>query len=546
MGTELHRTLKGLHSPGHPRPFFVSFLLSSTRGLGVWGRYGTVFGVDPIDECDLYSEVRVGSYRFDQTIDGGLSTDLAMRESFKWSRGPKDPAPDAVRYSFWKLSQLKYWEAVQEYYEKKKILVDQHLRHEGASFSKEPVIVRNHPVRDLQFPQKRWESFVRETSAMFKDHRDLVDPYVRIHGLSRVRVFVSSEGTKFITQDDYYVVLVTAYYLTEDGVYLNSTKVFYGRTEDELPTKRQVAGAIEHITRDLASLAKSKPMDPYAGPALLSGRATGLLFHEAIGHRLEGERMTSRTEGHTFASKVGQRVLPEGVDVIDDPTLAKFGDQSLFGHYLVDDEGVEAQPVTLVEDGVLKSFLMSRAPVHGFKRSNGHGRHERFQDPMGRMANLVVKSRDEHSWDDMKEMLVDEVRRRKLPFGIIIKQVSSGETRTDHYDFQAFKGVPTEAYTIDAATKKETRVRDVSFIGTPLAAIQRIRAFGADYQVENSYCVAESGEIPVASVAPSMLVEELELQRSTSHFFRRPMLPLPPMRAAGASKAKPPKRGARA
>jgi TldD protein len=530
MRKELARAEKGLHVRGHPRPFFISFLLSRVQGLSVWGRYGAVFGLDPIDACDLYAEVRVGGYRFDQTIDGGLTNDLSARESYKWSRGPRDTTPDAVRYAFWKLSQLKYWEAVQEYYEKKKILVDQHLRADSPSFSREPAVVKNRRIEAVKFPTKNWEEFVRKSSAFFKEHRDLVDPYVRVHGVNRVRIFVSSEGTRFIVQERYYFVIVTAYYLTKEGVYLNSTRLFYGRDPQELPTLGQMKKAVAWVARDLESLAKSEPMDPYAGPALLSGKATGLLFHEAIGHRLEGERMTSRLEGHTFAAKIGQRILPESVDVIDDPTRKRWDGQSLFGHYEIDDEGVESRPVRLVENGVLKTFLLSRSCVLGFRRSNGHGRHELHQDPMARMASFIVESREKHSWEELKELLIAEVRRRDLRFGIIVKDVSSGETRTDHYDFQAFKGVPTEVYTVDPKTGKETRVRDVSFIGTPLAAIQRIKAFGRDYQVDNSYCIAESGEVPVSTIAPAMLVEELELQRSTNHYFRRPTLALPPMR----------------
>ena len=147
------------------------------------------------------------------------------------------------------------------------------------------------------------------------------------------------------------------------------------------------------MARELKELAIAKPLDPYAGPALLSGFATGLVFHEAIGHRLEGERMGSRSEGHTFAQKIGQRILPPGVDVVDDPTLARHNDVPLHGSYHIDDEGVPAQRAELVNDGILKSFIMSRQLTDGFTRSTGHGRHERYQDPMARMANLVVTAR---------------------------------------------------------------------------------------------------------------------------------------------------------
>lgn len=530
MGVELERNRKGLRFPGQPRPYFISYLLHVTEGRDVWGRYGSVFASYPIRTTDLYAEVRVGSYRLDHIIDGGLYSDLADRDSFNWLVGPQDLNPKAIRYAFWKLTQTKYNEALKEYYDKKKILVEQHLRQDVPSFSKEPKLVQNSKLVDVKFRPEQWEDFVRKSSRLFRKHKNLMDPYVQIRGACRYRIFVNSEGSKFICQENFFEVGIHAWLLAKSGAYLYSSKFFYGRGMKELPDLDRVEEAIEKIGEDLKSLSKAQPMEPYAGPALLSGLGTGLIFHEAIGHRLEGERMISRIEGQTFASKIGKPILPKGVDLIDDPSLAKWDGTSLYGHYTVDDEGVAARPVTLVEDGVLETFLMSRSCVPGFKRSNGHGRHERFQDPMARMSNLIVKAKDAYTWDELKEMLVDDVRRRSLPHGIIIRNVSSGETRTDHYDFQAFKGVPTEVYTVDPETGDETRVRDVNFIGTPLAAIQRIRAFGKDYQVDNSYCFAESGSVPVATVAPAMLVEELELQRASSrHSFRPPILTLPPM-----------------
>jgi hypothetical protein len=173
---------------------------------------------------------------------------------------------------------------------------------------------------------------------------------------------------------------------------------------------------------------------------------------------------------------------------------------------------------------------MSRQLVDGFRHSNGHGRQERFQDPMARMANLIVSSRETKSWEELKRMLCEETKKRGLPHGIIIRGVSAGETRTDQYDFQAFKGIPTAVYTVDPDTGKETRVRDVTFIGTPLAVIQRILGFGQGTDVDNSYCYAESGAVPVATVAPAMLVGELELQRASTRRYRPARLPMPPMK----------------
>jgi TldD protein len=530
MEQELARHTRGLRQPGEPPPFFLSYLLHANEGLSVWGRYGSVFRSEPQRDADLYAEIRVGSHRLDNMIDGGITGDLTQRQSFNWIEGPEDYDPDVIRYALWRLTQHKYDESLQEFYEKKKILVEQQLPP-GKSFSAEPVLTHFDDVKPVVFPKKRWEAFVRDTSMLYRKYRFMLDPYVQIRGMNKVRIFVNSEGSRFICQDTYYEVSLQSFLLGPDGVHLESTRTFYGREPSDLPTRAQVSAAIDAMAKELKELAQAKPLDPYAGPALLSGYASGLIFHEAIGHRLEGERMGSRSEGHTFASKIGQRILPVGVDIVDDPTLRSIEGVPLHGHYTIDDEAVRAQRTELVEDGVLKSFLSSRQLVEGGgKQSNGHGRHERFQDPMARMANLVVRARNGKTWDELKAQLCEETARRGLPYGLIIRGVSAGETRTDQYDFQAFKGVPTAVYTVDPKTGKETRVRDVTFIGTPLAVIQRILGFGDSSEVDNSYCFAESGAVPVATVAPAMLVGELELQRASTRRYRPARLPLPPMR----------------
>ena len=142
-------------------------------------------------------------------------------------------------------------------------------------------------------------------------------------------------------------------------------------------------------------------------------------------------------------------------------------------------------------------------------------------------SNLIVESEKGHSWEELKAELMAETARRGLPYGILIRGVSGGETRTDNYDFQAFKGVPTAVYTVDPKSGKETRVRDVTFIGTPLAVMQRIMGFGKTPDIDNSYCYAESGAVPVATVSPALLVGELELQRASTRSFRKPRLAMP-------------------
>lgn len=530
MRQELARTMRGVGLKGHKRPFFASYLLHFSEGLDVWGRYGSVFLSAPHKEASLYCDVRVGSRRIDQIVDGGLrGRNPEDRESFQWLVGPQDLDPAALRYSFWRLTQLRYAEALQDFYDKQKVLVEHDLTRSSSRFSKEPRLVRIERVADFRVREADYRDFVKRTSKRFRDHRGVEDPYVQIRSTSKTRIFANSEGTQFITQDRFDEVLAIGWKLTKDGSRVHSYRAFHGRKSGELPSEAEVRAGIDWIAQDLEAQASAPPMEPYAGPALLSGIAAGLLFHEAIGHRLEGERFLSRSEGHTFAGKLGKRILPPGVDLVDDPTLRRHAGKPLFGHYKIDDEGVPAQRVELVKDGVLATYLLSRNTAPGLSRSNGHGRHERFQSTMARMGNLMLHARDKKPLAELKRLLLEQVRALGLPYGVYIKHAASGETTTstDNYEFQAFKGNPTEVYTIDAKTGKETRVRDVSFIGTPLAALQHILAFGGVDEVDNSYCFAESGSVPVGTVAPSMLVAELELQRANRSSLRPPTLPLP-------------------
>ncbi len=530
METELRRSMKGLHLPGHPRPYFLSYLLKIVDGYSVWGRYGSIFHEEPYREVECNTQLRVGSYRFDQTYDGNLGKDMSDRDSTNWVEGPKDLDPSALRYCLWRLTQLKYEEALQDYYEKRKILVEQHLDQQGASFSREAPHRHDEEIRDFRLPRARLRETVRGVSDLFRRKRRLIDPYVRIQSARIIRVFVNSEGSRFLTEDRFFELSLRAWILSPEGGYLDTGRWFHARSLSDLPSRSRAAAAVEDIARELEILAKARPMDPYAGPAYLSGNAAGLIFHEALGHRLEGDRLLSRDEGRTFAGKCGQRILPPGTGMIDDPSLSSWNGSKLFGHYRIDDEGVPAQPAVLVKNGILQGFLQGRTPIPGSRRSNGHGRTERHHDPMARMANLIVTSTEGREEEELLEEFGRLIQDAGLQHGLIVSRVSGGETRTDRYDFQAFKGTPTEAWLYDPRKESMERVRDLQFIGTPLAVIQRILAFGKEVDVDHSFCWAESGSVPVSTIAPAILVSELEVQRASKRNYRRPILRMPPLR----------------
>jgi predicted Zn-dependent protease len=255
--------------------------------------------------------------------------------------------------------------------------------------------------------------------------------------------------------------------------------------------------------------------------------ATGVLFHEVIGHRLEGERLADDSEGQTFKGQIGQPVIPAFLDVLDDPTVRSQGPLALNGHYDFDDEGVPARPVALIQGGVLKSYLTSRKPVVGAATSNGHGRAEGNADPMARMGVTIVRSTRRVPFARLKEMLLAEVRRQGKPFGLIIRDITGGSTNTASFGYQAFKGTPRLVYRVDARTGAETLVRGVDMVGTPLTSINKIVATSDHTGVFNGFCGAESGFVPVSTVAPAVLLSEIELQRAQRTRQKQTVLPPP-------------------
>ena len=284
----------------------------------------------------------------------------------------------------------------------------------------------------------------------------------------------------------------------------------------------------------MIALRKAPVLDPYTGPALLAPEAAGVLFHEAVGHRLEGERQNDDHDGHTFKGQVGKLILPPFITVIDDATRVSDGAISLNGYYDFDDQGVPAQKTVLVKNGVLQTFLMSRAPVQGFTRSNGHGRSAAGRDPVARMSNLIVESSKVLSRAELKAALIAVAKRQGKPYGLLSRDVSGGNTDTSGYGYQAFKGQPRLVYRVDATTGAEELVRGVEVVGTPLSSINKIAATGDDTQVFDGYCGAESGYVPVSTVAPTVLINEIELQRTRKDSGRPPVLASPSLKSPPA------------
>lgn len=528
--SELKRSLAQLRLPGYEAPYFLAFAVRDYTIDQLEAKFGAVYADDHRRARHAYVEVRVGDYRLDNTSPHEQAIiDLDADETYQpSSEAPVDDAPAALRSTLWLLADAEYKQALADYANKRGRRATTMVEDEDLpSFSREAPIQAIDPPLAYDFDRARLLERARRASARFQSHADIFDAVVRIEGQHVTRTLVNSEGSEIISERVIFSAHLAAWARAPDGMLLEHERAFYGATPADLPDDEALAQAVDQLGRELAALRLAPVIDPYTGPAILMQQAAGVFFHEAVGHRLEGERQGNEKDGRTFKDQIGRRILPEFLTIVDDPTLRSFAGVPLNGYYLYDDEGVGARPVTLVERGLLRDYIMSRTPISGSLKSNGHGRAEGTADPMGRMANLVVRSTKQVSEAELKRMLLEEVRRQGKPFGLLIRDISGGATNTSAMGFQAFKGQARLVYRVDGKTGAESLVRGVEMVGTPLISINKIVATSDRPAIFNGFCGAESGYVPVSTVAPAVLLREIELQRSHRALERPPLLPSP-------------------
>jgi predicted Zn-dependent protease len=277
----------------------------------------------------------------------------------------------------------------------------------------------------------------------------------------------------------------------------------------------------------LRERAASAPMAPFNAPAILDPSISATAFL-ALGSRLEGEEQRNPEGGQTFRKELGSPVLPSFLSLADDPTFGAYGGRDLAGSFKFDEEGVPSRPVSLIENGVLKNFLLSRYPVPDLpKVSNGHGRAAAGRLPMARPGNLFVRSTKSEDVAKLKAALMAECRKRGKAQGLWIRRALSWSQQSTTGEHQSFRAVPEEVVLVDAKTGKETLTHGLDLVGTPRGLLSRVMATGTDTQATNFFDDQQSGTVSVGVVSPSLLVAEVELQRSEGKPTRKPVLAPP-------------------
>jgi TldD protein len=379
-------------------------------------------------------------------------------------------------------------------------------------------------VAALKFNKEDWEKKLRKWSADFGRRPGILSSNMVVIGQREVKTMVSTEGARIQHGRTFARLIFSAQAKASDGMNLSASEILDAEDPARLPDEKVVRATMKKVEDDLLALLKAPLVDPFVGPAILSGRAAGVFFHEIFGHRIEGHRQRDESEGQTFAKQVGAKILPDFLSVVSDPTRHNLNGIDLNGWYDFDDEGVKARPVTVVDKGVLRNFLMSRSPINGFQESNGHGRREPGREIVPRQSNLIVESGNKVSDANLRKQLLAEIQKQGKPYGLYFEQVTSGFTMTRRQGLQAFAVVPTVVYRVYADGRPDELVRGADIVGTPLAAFSKIAATSDKTEIFNGYCGAESGSVPVSAVSPALLVTEVEIQKKERSLDTPPIL----------------------
>ncbi|MGA9642187.1 MAG: metallopeptidase TldD-related protein [Terriglobales bacterium] len=520
---ELHRGQAEL-SKLDPAPYFTSYSISDEDSMVVMASEGGVLTSTRERRRVADVSMRIGKPEFDNTHDRERASAITTGAL------PIDDSPDAIARTLWRLTYEEYRKASKAYTNvKTKTAVRAKDEDESPDFSIEKPSSYVEKSTPAALPdQKAWEDLARRYSAAFRRYQ-IQESLVYLSAATGRSYLVSTEGTNVVTADAIFRVLIEGQVLADDGMMLERAETFQYSDPSKLPSQAEVDAAVASIAHDLNALRAAPLAEPYSGPALLSGRAAAVFFHEVLGHRIEGQRQRGREEGQTFTKKIDEKILPDFLSVTDDPTLRTLAGVDLSGFYRYDDEGIPAERVEVVKDGVLKNFLMGRMPIKNFASSNGHGRAQAGKMPVGRQGNLIVTSSKTVPDAELRARFIDEIKKQGKPYGLFFEDIQGGFTLTTRAAPQAFQVVPVMVWRVYPDGRPDELVRGVDIVGTPLTVLNHIEATGDTPSVFNGICGADSGSIPVSAASPMILFSDVEVQKRKYGDTRPPILPPPPL-----------------
>jgi predicted Zn-dependent protease len=525
MKAENDREMAAMKKTSDPA-YYLGYQLVEQRVISLEAEGGALVTDSDDTARNLDVDVRVGGAQLDNTHQisddtNGLNSPLTRRGMV-----PFGDDKQALTNALWIETDRRYHEAVSALGYVKQDQQTLSKKSTDGDFSSEPAEVYVEAPAQLTYDKTQWVDRLKRCSAKALKGQATRGTCSVVFQLTTA-YYVNSEGAQIQQSWTNAQLSVSVGVKADDGMSLSRLEQRFGRTPADLPGDPEVDKMIKTVTGELDALHDAPLAEPYVGPAILEGRAAGVFFHEVFGHRIEGHRQKDATSGQTFASYVGKDIAPEWLSVYDDPQLVTLNGIQLNGFFRYDDEGVRAHHVPLITKGKLVGFLMGRNPIPGFSHSNGHGRKSPGLPPVARQGNLVVETTKSVERADLEKMLIEEIKKQHRPYGMIFTDISGGFTNTSAFAPQAFKVNPVMAFRLYPDGHREL-VRGIDISGTPLVALQSIRAASREIETFNGVCGAESGWVPVSASAPSLLLEKLEVEKGFIPPDRPPVLVAPP------------------
>ena len=524
MSQELNRNFTVLKEKGDPAPYFLSYEVTEIDFRSISATLGAIEVSSGGKNRALDVSVRVGSNKLDnyrrvRNDRGQFTSGLQLS---------LDDTPVAIKRRLWLETDRAYRAAAERLI---RIRTNTQVRvaaeDDSDDFSTEEAARHQQAPPPLKFSEAEWTERVRKLSARFGNYPSVLTSHVAVSAQTDTRFLVNTEGSRIEHGRGFARIVISASAKAIDGTDLSAFETFEAVDPSGLPDDKAITAAIDQVATDVTNLLHAPDGEPFVGPAIFSGRAAGVFFHEIFGHRVEGHRQKDDSEGQTFTKSIDTQVLPSFLSVVFDPTRKKVDGIDLNGWYDYDDEGVKARSVTAVDKGILKTFLMSRSPIKGIEHSNGHGRRQPGLEVVSRQSNLIVESSKAVPEARLRQMLMDEIKRQNKPYGLYFRDITGGFTTTSRAGLQAFKVIPVVVYRVYPDGRPDELIRGTDIVGTPLSSFSKILATSDKKEVFNGYCGAESGSVPVSAVAPAILVSEIETEKKAKSNDRPPLLPEP-------------------
>ncbi|MBI2149704.1 MAG: hypothetical protein HYU27_03750 [Acidobacteria bacterium] len=517
MTDELQRSVSELQFKDLEKPYFIQYVVLDQEEYRASATFGAVTSSEVNRGRILQAQVRVGNYEFDNSEFAAGGGFQGAPPSGVLASTVIENDYDGIRHSLWLATDLAYKQSVEQLARKRAFVQNKVRDEQVPDFSKEnPVTVLAAAQRGLQIDKARWEKQIREWSAIFREFPAVGQSNVQLVAQLNHRYLVNSEGTRTLQPSMLVFLEVDASAEAADGMRLRHWVPFNATSLEKLPPAPEISNAIRRMGEDLTAVRSAPVLDAdYSGPVLLTGQAAAEMFARVLVPNLSGQRLPlsdqqqSQTTRSELLDRMNRPVLPSFLSVFDDPTTQRIGAQELMGHYQVDDQGVPARRVSLIEQGILKTFLMSRRPAKNMPQSNGHGRSGIPGRETAQIGNLFIQASEGKNYEDLKQELIRMCKAENLQDGIIIKAIDT--------DARSPIGLPFLVYKVHVADGREELVRGAAATAIPIRSLRQIESVGNDVSVVNRLIGGQDLPTPTSIVAPSVLLEEMELKRPTGN-----------------------------